>query len=75
MATENGFVNRAVELDFILTKMDGRQRCDMLGIKRFHYLDMKRAKEWYDSLTSEMGNCSDQAKEKLDSIYHGMIGR
>lgn len=74
MATENGFISRAAELDFAVTKMDGKARADMLGIKRVHYVDADKAKKWHDGLMSEMEGSSEQAKLSLTHIYHRMTG-
>ena len=74
MATENGFVNRSAELNFILTKMDGAQRCNMLGIERVHYVDAAKAKLWHDGLLAEMEGSTTQAKECLTHIYNRMTG-
>lgn len=74
MATANGFVDRTAELDFILTKMDGRQRCDMLGIEERHYMDPQLARQWHDQLATEGVGMSEQAKTRLRDLYMVMIG-
>lgn len=73
MATINGFTNRAAELDFILTKMDGRSRCDMLEIRRIHYVNKTYATEWYETIMKEATDCSEEAKARLKKLYENMI--
>lgn len=77
MATAHGFVDRASELNFILTVMDGRQRLDLLGVKRYHYSDESSAQVWYDQLRLELNSegCSEAAKQSLDRIYRQMTGK
>ena len=71
MATENGFVDRAAELKFILTKMDGRQRCDMLGVTLAHYEDSALAKRWYDNLVRDITDRD--ALDRLSQMYDSMV--
>ena len=73
MQTKNGFINRTAELEFILTKLDGRIRCDMLGIKKLHYLKKELANEWYNNLSEESKDCTNEAKEKLYNLYSAMV--
>ena len=69
MATVNGFIDRTAELNFILTKMDGGTRADMLGIKRIHYVSKERLQQLQSKLEVESINCSPEAKEKLQFIF------
>lgn len=75
MATANGFVDETAELEFVLTKLDGGIRCDMLGIELRHYQKKANAKAWYEDLSLKTQDCSEQAKENLKELYNGMTLR
>ena len=69
------FVSRKAQLIFYLTVMDGRQRCDLLGIKEEHYSDSNLAGEWYVSLMRELGPVNTEnaaAIKKLQEMYAAM---
>lgn len=72
MATANGFVDRAAELEFILTKTDGQTRCGLLGIKEAHYENNEAARQWHEPLAQEVKACSEDAQKKLEDIYSNM---
>lgn len=75
MATVNGFINRTAELEFILTKIDGVNRNELLGVKRLHYVNEAVASTWYESLKQESTNCSSEAHKNLDFIYRIMVSK
>ena len=61
-----------MELNFILLKTDGALRCNLLGIKRYHYIDKAKAATWYEALMKEATDCSEEAKAQLKKIYEIM---
>jgi hypothetical protein len=66
------FVSRKAQLIFYLTVMDGKQRCDLLGITEEHYCDANLAGEWYIGLMRELGLENDEnraAIRKLKDLY------
>lgn len=71
------FVSPAAEHVFYLTKMDGRTRCDALGIKHKHYVDAKEALEWRNRIAAILDGAPPEHKEEallaLDTMYLGMI--
>lgn len=72
MATENGFITRTAELEFILTQLDGRKRADLLGIEYKHYESKEEAIKWFTALAGESIGCSELAKKTLREIYERM---
>jgi hypothetical protein len=72
MATANGFVDRKAELEFVLTKMDGKARCEMLGIEERHYETKEAADAWYNSLVTEAAQCTPAAQACLKGLHDVM---
>lgn len=72
MSTENGFVDRTAELNFTLTKLDGKVRCQMLDIHDYLYESRSAAIEWFTKKSDEAANCTPEAKQKLQDIYNNM---
>lgn len=56
---------------FILLKTDGRIRCDLLKIKRYHYSSKTAAKKWFDKI-HEIIKDNNEAVEVLKEIYNNM---
>lgn len=77
MATVNGFVDRKAELEFILTKMEGPTRGDMLGVKRVMYVSRGAADNWLSWLLYELGRegCSTEAVEQAKKIHSRLTGQ
>lgn len=70
------FVSKGAEYDYYLTKLDGRQRCDALGITDALYGDSDMASIWYKEICDILMNDKEvhkEAFEELDKIYEIMI--
>jgi len=70
------FKSKQAELLFYLTKLDGKQRNRMLGLKNEHYSNNKLAKKWYRDLVKYVhpdtgGN--EKAFSTLKKIYDILI--
>ncbi|HDY8049440.1 TPA: hypothetical protein RQK83_000415 [Vibrio vulnificus] len=70
------FVSEQQEYIFYLTKLEGKQRNNALGITDEHYEDKKLAKKWKNSIAqkvaSDKGGC-DQAMTTLLKIYDALV--
>ena len=62
---------------FILRNMDGRSRCDILGITKLMYYKRELADRWYYMILDILGEDENPdtvaAKETLDRLYGNMI--
>jgi hypothetical protein len=71
----------ANDLMTALTKMDGEDRMDLLGVSMKHYKKKEVAKAWYREISKKVHpdvNKSEgaaKAFEEAESIYKNMIGR
>lgn len=64
------FTSKTSEYIFYLTKLDGKQRNDLLGITDSHYINKTLAKQWYDSILDYIklvGN--KEAEDTLVKLY------
>jgi hypothetical protein len=75
LSDHHPFVSEQAKYIFILTKMDGKQRCNALGITDSHYEDKTVAATWYQKIWNIIKDDpdSDNAKYNLDSIYWLLI--
>lgn len=63
------FVSRQAELIFCLTQLDGKLRCDILGITESHYGNVTEANEWLKPLCDELINGPLDYSEALEQLY------
>jgi hypothetical protein len=72
-AVPGPFVSRRAEVIFYLTKLEGDQRCQLLGLTEKHFQDAALAKKWYRSLRqlthSDREGGSDEAFLALQKLY------
>lgn len=60
---------------FAALHMDGKSRCDALGVRRIHYCDKWAAANWYMNVCKEIDNCTQpdnikaKAKEVIDRTF------
>ena len=73
------FKNHEAKIIFGLVVLGGKPQMDLLGIDYSHYSDKKLAKEWYTETKEKIANSKhpklDEALEKLEILYKGMIGK
>lgn len=77
------FAHEAIFYLFILRYMDGRERLNMLGVSRIHFVDELRAKKWRDETMAKLQPADRftgtdivyDAEQKLERIYRHMTGR
>lgn len=69
------FVSEQAKYIFILTKMDGKQRSDALGVGDDHWEDETVATEWYQRISNiiQGGPNAEAAKHTLTQIYKYMV--
>jgi hypothetical protein len=70
---KNTFVSEAAALEFYLTKTDGAQRTELLGVSRIHYSSKIAARSWYNDLKSKLTSSTGPAADELRSIYSIMV--
>lgn len=71
------FVSREAELVFYLNKLDGKNRNDLLGIKKIHYTDTGSAYSWYQEIRNQIFPRNEECRTalvNLDEIYKSMSG-
>ncbi len=72
-AVPGPFVSRKAEVIFYLTKLEGDQRRQLLGLTEEHFQDAALAKKWFRSLRqlvhSDREGGSDEAFLALQKIY------
>jgi len=80
----NYFKSEADAYIFILAYTDAKNRCRLLGIRKYHYLNSNLATEWRDNiyniitnrdpeLSSMNVNDLQKALNILDDLYRNMI--
>ena len=73
------FVNKRAMYIFALTKLDGKNRCDSLGISIEMYRSQRKATTWYkrikDVLEERIDEDTRNAMVILDNLYNNMIGK
>ena len=73
------FKNEEARLIFGLAELGGKQQLDFLGIDLEHYSNKKLAEKWYTETKEKIANSKhpklDEALEKLEILYKGMIGK
>ena len=60
------FVSEAAEVEFYLTRLDGKKRAELLGITPRHYEDKELAKNWYRALVRHV---HDQYTHRGDKAF------
>tara|TARA_Y100001956_G_scaffold79272_1_gene92177 strand:+ start:185 stop:460 length:276 start_codon:yes stop_codon:yes gene_type:complete len=71
------FKSEVDRLCFLLIHCEGKARNDLLGIRRVHYADKKKAKLWYKSVALKIHpdrnpdhpKCG-EAMEALNELFH-----
>ena len=70
------FLNDITAKIFFLVELQGKQQMDLLGIDYEYYSNKKLAKNWYESLKTDIENSEhpmkDVAIENLNKLYKGM---
>ena len=73
------FKSEEAKIIFGLAEIGGKAQLDLLGIDYSHYSDKKLAKEWYTETKEKIAKSKhpklDEALEKLEILYKGMIGK
>ena len=73
------FKSEEAKIIFGLAELGGKAQLDLLGIDYSHYSDKKLAKEWYTETKEKIASSKhpklDEALEKLEILYKGMIGK
>lgn len=73
------FKNKEARTIFGLAELGGKQQLDFLGVDFEHYSNKKLAKEWYTEIKEKIAGSKhpklDEALEKLEILYKGMIGK
>lgn len=75
----DGFVSESQKYLFCLTKMDGKNRQNNLGVNALHYKDKELAKKWRRHIAQKIhpDKCSDprvkEAMNVLENMYSEMI--
>ena len=80
--SESYFISTAHMYAFILNHIDGKKRCELLGITEAHYEDREIATTWYHNIKGtllsytgdDLKDDIDKAMEKLKYLYDNMIG-
>jgi cell division protein FtsB len=73
------FVSAEAEIIYKVTQLDGEQRLKALGINRTHYRDVKKAKDWRNSLAMKIhpDKCAHphaaQAIDEVTALYQSMV--
>jgi hypothetical protein len=72
------FISSSHQYIFILSLLDGTQRCTMLGITQEHYYDREYADQWYNDILNIINLDKsilgyEEALQKLNYIYYNMI--
>lgn len=73
------FKNGEIRIIFGLAELRGKSQLDFLGIDYVHYSNKRLAKEWYTETKEKIVGSKhpklDEALEKLEILYKGMIGK
>ena len=73
------FKNEEVRIIFGLAELRGKPQLDFLGIDFEHYSNKKLAEKWYAETKEKIVGSKhpklDEALEKLEILYKGMIGK
>ena len=73
------FISNETRIIFGLVKLGGKQQLDFLGVDFEHYSDKKLAEKWYTETKEKIANSKhpklDEALEKLEILYKGIIGK
>ena len=73
------FISKSTKTIFGLVKLGGKQQMDFLGIDYGHYSNKELAKSWYTETKRKIVGSKhpklDEALEKLEILYKGMIGK
>ena len=73
------FKNEEAKIIFALVVLNGKLQLDFLEVDYGHYCDKEEAKNWYQSTKEKIANSNhpklDEALEKLEILYKGMIGK
>ena len=73
------FKNEEARIIFGLAELGGKQQLDFLGVDFGHYSNKKLAEKWYTETKEKIANSKhpkmDEASEKLEILYKGMIGK
>ena len=73
------FKNHEAKIIFGLVVLGGKPQMDLLGIDYSHYSDKKIAEIWYSETKEKIVGSKhpklDEALEKLEILYKGMIGK
>lgn len=70
------FKSETTRIIFGLAELNGKQQMDFLGININHYLDKKKARQWFLETKEKISNSKhpklDVALENLERLYKGM---
>lgn len=66
--TESFFENKTRMYQFILTKTDGRQRMDLLGVGCHHYQNKYLANQWAEQIKLYLNDGSAESTKALDKL-------